>query len=467
MKKIIALLLAVMLLGTTSAMALDIGQPMQMDVSLSLNKDGLNQLLTMAGAYDASDAPSPEMINAAADLVSLISLTAKGNENNMQMTINLNQKPLAGVQMDVAADGGLALTTDVLPNFAFVVDGKTMSMINSQLSSMVTGSPQQIQKAAENFMAKLESVVRREYEAMNVTVLNSGSASYNYEGVNFNYVESKIVAPADAMEAFRKICIDGVDLIFAFASEAGIMLPDTQSLAQFRQNAMDADVYSNDYGDNVSIKITEYKVQEGAGFKVDYGYTVFEVSTGYQMYYVSVAQMGKAVDAMICYGGRSSYNNPLTIMMAANSGSPDAVVMDLSMTAGAVPEETTFSMSMMADGAKMSVAGESKPDGMGGVNMKLDYYVMNATAPLLTINYHITPFTGEIPAADITSRQQVNLMELANGYVDSSLEDALMQDAQNSLSSLLIKAITAAPEQIEVLMNEVTTMMNQQNNYNY
>lgn len=461
MKKFIALLMAVVLMmGASSAMALDVNQPMQVDVSLTVDKDGFNQLLSMSGAYESSDAPSPEMMDAVIDLISLISMTARSDGENTQMSINLNQKPLAGVQIDMTADGGMAVTTDILPSFAFVVDSRTMNMINSQMAGMISGTPEQMQQAAEKFLLNLEQLVKKEYASMNATVIKQGSASYTYEGVKFNYVEMKNVAPADATEAFRKICIEGIDLLFTFADEAGIMLPDAESLVEFRDNAMNANVYENNYDKNITFKITEYKIQEGNGFKADYGYTVFEFSTGYQMYYVSVAQLGKKVDLMLCYGGRSSYNTPLAIMMGANSGSPDAYVIDMSFEPGNTAEDMDASMSMMMDGMKMKCDVQSRSDGMGGINMKLDYYLMDVKVPMYTVNYHIAPFTGDIAAVDITGRQQVDVMELASGYVDSDLENALMMDAQNSLSSLLIKAITAAPEQIEALMNEATKMMN-------
>ena len=464
MKKIIALLMALMLLmGTASAMALNLDQPMQVDVTLQVDKDGFNQLMTMSGAFEASDAPSPEMMDAVIDLISLISMTARTDGENTQLSVNLNQKPIVSAQIDMTNDGGMAMTCDILPNFAFVMDGKTMSMINSQMASMVSGTPEQMQQAGEKFLLNLEQLLRREYAAMNATVVKSGSASYTYEGVKFNYVEVKNVAPADGMEAFRKICIEGVDLLFTFADEAGIMLPDAQSLEQFRNEAANANVYENNYGEETTVKITEYKIQEGNGFKADYGYTVFEVSNGYQLVYVSVAQLGKDVDLMLCYGGRSSFNTPLAIMMGANSGAPDAYVIEMSFKPGATPEEMTVTMGAMMEGGKMSVVVQSQPDGMGGLNVKLEYYLMSIKTPMITLNYHIAPFAGDIPAVDISGRQQVNMMELASGYMDYDLQNALMTDMQNSLSSLLIKAITAAPEQIEVLMNEATKMMNQSN----
>ncbi|MBR2054938.1 MAG: hypothetical protein IJ968_08660 [Clostridia bacterium] len=463
MKKFIALLMAVLLLmGTASAMTQDMNPPMQMDVSLTVDKDGMKQLLTMSGAFDSSDAPSPEMMDAVLDLISLFSITARSDGENTQMSMNLNQKPILSAQMDMTADGGFAMTTDILPSFALVLDARTMRMINSQMAGMVTGTPEQMQKAGENFMLGLEQLLEKEYAAMNAAVVRSGSTSYTYEGVNFNFVEVKNVAPADAMEAFRKVCIEGVDLLLTFADEAGIALPDAQTLVQFRDEAANANVYEDSYGE-ATIQITEYKIQEGDGFKADYSYTVFEIGDGYEMVYVSVAQLGKNVDVMLCYGGRSSYNNPLAIMMAANSGAPDACVIDMSFKPGTTAEEMMASVGVMMEGNKMNVVANTQPDGMGGINMKLEYYLMNIKAPVITLNYHLAPFTGDIPAVDISGRQQVNLMDMASGYVDSDLQEALMMDMQNSLSSLLIKAITAAPEQIEVLINEATKMMNQSN----
>ena len=70
-------------------------------------------------------------------------------------------------------------------------------------------------------------------------------------------------------------------------------------------------------------------------------------------------------------------------------------------------------------------------------------------------------------AIEVTGRQQMNIMELANGNgMDSELQQALTTELQNSATSLLINVITAAPQQVQTLMNEVTNMMNnQQNDY--
>ncbi len=462
MKKFIALLLAMMLvLGSTSALALDTSRGMEVEASLNVNMDGLTQLLNMTGAMNSSDAPSPELLKAVTDLIGLISVSAKVGNNGGQMTLNLNKTSLVSAQLDTTADGGLAVTTDVLPSFAFVVDGRTMNMLNSQLSSMVTGSPEQIAKAAEKLMAGLAEVVADEYAHMKTTLINSGNTSYTYENVNFNYVEVKSLAEVDAAEAVRNLCIRAIDLATAFVNEAGIALPVMGELTEAREYLNGVNVYENNYSSRTSIKITEYKVMEGGIPKQDYGYTVFEIGTGYETYYISLAMMGKAMDAMLCYGVGEQYSNPLMIMMAANRGDYNAAVVELSLAQGNVPEEVNASMGMISGGVKMNVIAESKPDGKGGMNMKLDYYMMNATAPLLTVNYRISPLAAPIVSANIAGRQQINLMELANGYMDRSLENALMQEAQNSLSGLLIKAITAAPDQIQLLMNEVTNMMNQ------
>lgn len=468
MKKILSLVLALMLmLGTTSAMALDMNQGMQMEMSIKLNSDAVNQLLENAGAFEMSDAPSKEMIASVFDLFSLFSMVAKIDDNAARMDLNLNQKSLVNMQLDVASDSSLSLTSNLLPNFAIVLDGRTVQMLSNQLttrlSSMITGSPAQVLQAAEKLDKALMQAVAEEFAAMKTTTINSGNTAYVYEGVNFNYVEVKDLAVVDAVEALRKLSIRAIDLLDAFAKEAGINIPEMEELAELREELSTADVYENaDAYSDIPIRMTEYKIQEGNGFKEGYSYLTAEIKMDGALYYITMAEYGKNMDVIACLGS-GNYNSLMQIIMATSRGAQDAMYLEVKLAQGEQETDYDMTMNMVGGGMDVTAKMSTKTDAAGATNVQCDYYFMDSAAPLMSLYGKLAPLTEDIPAVDISSRTKLDALRLADGDMDYATQEALMNDIQSSASALLINAITAAPEQIQKLMTEVTTMMNQQN----
>lgn len=467
MTNLVSLLLVLMLMASPAAMPAGMENGVQMDMAVTVDKDAVNHLLMTQGAYDEDEAPSPEMMGAAIDLINLVTFTSRTNSQSVQMEVALNQQKVAGMQIDNTADGGVALTTDVLPSYAFVMDGQTRNILQQQLAAMNTATDEQVMQAADRLFTGMMLALNEETDAMRVTEVASSAASYTYETVPFNYVTVKTATFADGMDAMRKMTLRGLQLIEDFYAETGVEQPDGLDLAQARTELENVDVYSENYPENAYFKVTKYQIQEADGFKEGYSYTIFEINNGCEVYYVSLAQLGGQLDMMVCYDP-GVVASPVEILMAANDYNSDAVVMNIHSVIGAEKKDMAFTFSVLTEGISMKMVIDAMEDELGGGETNCYFFLMNDTTPIMRMNMKVSPLTQAIEPVDVTALQQLNVLDLANDQVEPAVQDAITLEAQNALSSLLIKVITAAPEQVELLMNEITNMMYQQNDeYTY
>ena len=86
----------------------------------------------------------------------------------------------------------------------------------------------------------------------------------------------------------------------------------------------------------------------------------------------------------------------------------------------------------------------------GGMDGKVELYLMNDQEPLMSVDMSVRPLTEKLPAIDLEGKQLINVMQLEE--MDQATAQAIEQDATSGLSGVLINAVTAAPDEIQALM---------------
>lgn len=452
MKKIMALVMTLVLaFGTTGALAAtDYSNGYTANVTVNVNKDLVSGLLYML-MMDGEDSMSPEAVNALLDVVNLASFDVAADFSNVDMTANLNGQPMARLQGTVSEEG-IVMATDLLPTYAIQLDKATMDQMGMQFNANM--DPAKAQQAQQELVAGMEKVLTEAMDSLNPTVLLAEPVEMVYnEDVTFNYVHKVSVPAADAMTALRDALQKVVDLMAAYIQATGIQMPQEMDMAQLKEQLATMPIPEGE--ENTPIYISEYVIMEGETAKEGYSYSQFEIADGSSVVYVDVAQLMNVVEFGI-YAGEGEQTCE-EIINAAYSGASKGVVMEMTVEQGETEEDAKVYLSMVIGGMLVGAYVEAAAVAEGGNDMMMELYFLTDQAPMLTLNMACRPLTGEVAKADLTGKTVVSMADLQGENADA-VAQALSLEAQQSLNSLLVKAVTAAPEQVQALMNAITAL---------
>ncbi len=441
MKKLLALLMVlVMAFGTTGALAATDytnGYTMEMDVNVDkeMASGVLNVMMMGEGV-------SPEVVSSLLDVVNLACIHVETDTENVNFVANLNEQPMVTMQGTVKEDS-VVLVTDVLPSYAFQVNMEGMKM------DMAAA-----QQAEAEFVAALEKVFQDAMASLNATVIAAEPYELAYnEEVTFNYVTVVSVPASQVMTALRDALNQIVDLLDVYMQKTGAQMPEEMNLEELKANLATMPIPEGEQ--DTPIIISEYVIMEGETAKEGYSYNLVEIADGTDMVYVALAELDKLTDIAV-YAGKGE-ETAEQIYQNAMTGASKAVVLEVAVLEGATDEDMQGSFTMIASGTLIGADVESKAVAEGGCDMTVNLYFFTDQAPMATVNIAMRPLNGEVAAADLTGKT-ILTPEMLEGENGEAASQALTLELQQSLNTVLVKAVQAAPEQVQALMNAITAL---------
>lgn len=440
MKKMTALLLVLMmLLGTIGAVAeVDLTNGYSSHVTVNVNKDltaGILSLMLMNG----ENQPTPEQVNAVLDLANMMSFDANTDGTNVEVKFNLNDQPIFGMVENVSDDGSLLLYMDMLAGHVISCSADEAVQLGAQMNQQPDAATQQL---VEQIAAETEAAMQN----LNVTVVSQQETEMVYNDVTFNYVTVSSIPADEVMTIVSQFMMDILDA--AMQTEANLQ---TQQAVQMLNEVKTKLESLPAKAAGSTVYITEYVVKDGETVQEGNAYTVYELKIGSYAAYLSVAKLGKltSLSAFIGKGVETADE----IMTAATTGQGDGVVIEMNLEEGETAGSSVFDISVMAKGIPFGAFVETVPTENGEKSL-MELYLLTFDAPMVTINAETTVPGEAVAAIDTTGKKIITFTEMQNMTEETS--NGLTLDAQQGVNAMLVNAVQAAPEQMQILLNALT-----------
>lgn len=451
MKKVIALFLALMMMvGCTGAMAeMDLSKGARVDINYDLNKDMFMGMIQMAAGSEAMEEMPPEVISAVMDLISAIGATASFDGETVQINLNLKDKPIVNLEGGMLQDGSLVLATNILPSHALMLDAETMNQAKAEMeNAMGQFDVEKIMAAAEkledDFEDALEGIMKN-WAAKDLVKQEKGS--YVMEDVTYTQKYTVETDSNEMMVFLQDVLNAMMPLLENFVKEANLPVEEDA----FAEMKRDANNFTPDENP-IPVYVTVY--DEAVGHD-DYSFVALEMADEQAAVAVAIGLYDDNVEGSI-YFGEGSYESAEDIINAAYAGQGNAMVMDLAVLQGENDEDMNAVVTMVMGGMYMGYYVETKAVD-GGMDAKMEMYLMSDEAPMMTVDYKLRPLTEKLAPVSVEGKQMVNMLQL-NENMDETLADALEKDISTGLSGVLINAVTAAPDEIQAVLNLAVQM---------
>lgn len=450
MKRMMALLMVlVMAFGCTGAMAeTDISNGFSMEMKLNVNKDLATAIVAL---MMGTESINPAQASALLDVVNLSCIHMDTDGKNVNIVANLNEQPVASLQGTVG-ENSVVLATDVLPSYAFEVMKEDMQMNGMDSIQMDAIDPAAMQQAEKEFEEALTNVLNNALASVNATVIAQEACELPYsEEITFNYVTVVSVPAADMLKALCAASGQIVDALDAFLQKIGVQLPEEVNMEELKAEIAAMEIPEE--AANTIIYISDYVIMEGETQKEGYAYSLIEIGDGVDMVYVGVTQLDKMAEIFV-YAG-SANETAEQIYQNALTGASDAFVIELAAMEGETEDHAQAAFTLITSGLMIGADMLAQPNAAGGNDMQVDFYFLTEEAPVATLLCSVLPLEGEVPAADTTGKT-VLTADMLEGEGAENVEQAMNLELQQSLNALLVKAIQAAPAEMQALMDSLT-----------
>lgn len=447
MKKLIALVMAVMMaFGATGALAAtDYSTGYTMDVKVNVNKELASGIINM---MLMGEGVTPEVVSGVLDVVNLAGLHVATDTKNVEVVAKLNEQPMVNFQGTVN-ENSILMATDMLPSYAISLDQATMKEMGMELPQNVDMAA--AQQAEKELAAALEKVVADAVSSLNATVISQQPTELPYnEEVVFNYETIVSIPAKDAAEALRNVLTQVIDLLGNYMAASGTQMPEGMDLESLKAELAQLQADEN----AAPIIISEYVIMEGETAREGYSYNMVMVEDETESVYVALAELGNTAEIGVYVGS----GEPEQIAEAAYTGAAEAVVMEITAVEGENAEDAQAMITFVTSGMLIGAYVESKAVAEGGSDMLVELYFLTDQAPMATLNISVRPLTAELAPVDVTGKTVITMADL-QGENAANVEQALSVEAQQSVNGLLVKAVTAAPEQVQALMDAISALM--------
>lgn len=448
MRRVIALLLAlVMALGCANVLAEDNAyENVTVQSQVQLNKD----MVKMLAAMFAGEEVPQELLDAVLDMVNALSFDVAFDGEKANIVLSLKGKPIATLEGGMLEDGSLALTTNVLPGYAFYVDAQTLEMVKTEMmSAMYQVDTDKIMQAAE----KLEKDVVQRAEAFYATselakniVVEAGS--YVMDNVTFTLKKTINTDTNAAAKELQALAKEMMPLLEEFFTQAGLPL---EMLAEMKRDIEEEFVAD---AEPIPMYVTVYQKAVGENVDPETVCCTFEMANDEGALAMVVFAGGKEMECSL-YFGEGSFESAQEIQQAANEGSGNAFVMNMAMLQGENENDANMMVDLQMAGLYVGVYGEAK-EVDGGLDRLGEVYFLSGDQPLVTMRNTVRPMTEKLPAINVEGKELVNLLTLAEEGEEMGL--ALAQNLSDGLSQLLVSAVVAAPDEVQNLLSAIAQM---------
>lgn len=185
MKKfVIWMLVLSMVMGCTAAFAED-AQATEFDVTLYVNENAMEQVYqSQIDAQDGSGTAAAvlkaetEMGRAAAALLNLFSIRGLVSGNDINLSLNVNDKPIITLNESMDADGQLLMATNLVPSFVFVMTPENMAESDAEEAAVLA--------ALQEIALPVLQIVMESSEAMNQYIIAEEEGAFVLDGYTYD-----------------------------------------------------------------------------------------------------------------------------------------------------------------------------------------------------------------------------------------------------------------------------------------
>lgn len=400
MKKIFALMLAlVMMLFSVSALA----DAKTVTIQTTVDKDQLTAVAPALGL------PESQMnaVNGVASLLNALVIKIVAAENAGELDLDLKDGTHLLYIGGAATENGIAAGTDVLPSYLLTVSQEDIQKLVEQIMAQLPGGGQGLDiNAVTQALVQYVSKFAASLQAAIVPGAEE-NGTYEFEGYTFDTKVPMNVDVVAIAEAVKTLVSDLVhdETIGGLLKSFGQNFDPDQIVAQMEINPDQAP----------EVKVDSYSNSTNSGI----GYLEGEI-------------IPKGMDKAA-----------MTFCVLSANGAVKAVcnVVEQGITITLTGEGNTFALEVTGNGAYAAVKASASETGA-----VIGVYFMNTDAPILKLEIAVAD-GGEMKAdLNPEGKTVLTLEQLQKGELEQSVQEALIQEAQTKLITLVMQLMTAVPE---------------------
>lgn len=441
MKKMLALILALLMaLSCTGALAEE-ATPVTMQGTVHFNEEMLSSLIGMA---------SPEM--GEAEMQAMDTLMAVLNnlgfqavigKTNAQIVLTLKGMPVMTV-VAAETEKGYAAVSDLFPNYALTVSQETIDeLTQSALSSM-----------PEMDAAAMEAALAAHGQALLTALKGYAGApvagEYTVEeGLTFN------------CQIPYEITATELAALILNAAKAMLKDPALAPLLTAAGEISEADIdaaladLTGDAENQPDLNVALYANMDADGNLGEDFYLAADMGDDEFVVGIMAGVVDKTLSATLIFGD-AIYASMDEMIAAAVDGSGEAFVIDLFVAPGEKETDASVSMDVYAMGQYMGYYMETLTEETVTTSYAEIYY-MDPEAPLMSIEVLSMP-TGEDVTLNLTDETPVVTMESLLNDTEGTASMPLMMDVMSyGINNVLANAAAAMPDEITALITLLNT----------
>lgn len=426
MKKLLALALALaMMLCSVNALALDLGsEGATILVEANVDEDFFTQLIK-AQMGSSVDEQTMSVASSLIKMVNKLGLQVSIGNDGGELDVLLNGTNLAAIGLFATTNGGLALISDLIPNYAVTVAPETLQQLVAALQQQLGGlsslnlDPNELLNAV---LPHVETLLN----AISEKVGEPESGLFTVDGYMFN---TKVPVNMTSKE----LATVAVQCVKDIASEPAVQGLLQQLASLSGSSSLDFDLSGLD---SALESIANTPDEESPELEL----ALYSNNDGSYL----VMDMSQNDETLSLHAGR--LGNSFVLNIDALGQAAIAAVITVDEQAGALDARIDVEAQGQYVGLTLQAGQQAN-----AIVAQLGLYYMNKTSPVAAVKITVLPQASFTLNLSDEGKTAVALEDLING--DSTATNNLMMDLQiYGLPALLQKATQAMPNEMNGLL---------------
>ncbi len=414
-------------------------------VSGQINREHFSYLLQSLW-LNLGEEGSDEMLDAADALLAFIngfSVRGEAGKNAVKAQLCLNEQSLLEAGMGQAEDGSLIFDTSFLPGYVLTIPAEILNRLQARLNGMMQPkTTKEKNDAAKQFalgMNALWDEIGADFAARMVSQKEEDVAMVvQGEVYPFGLVTEYRLTGMDVFLGLKKLMNGTLPLLKDYLVSMGV--PEEQVNIRLSDDGL---MEENPLA-RAQIHLTCYSKRWSLSSVRPTELWVAETMVDGETFYAECMQQ-----TLGAIGDRAFYLRLYQVM-----DGEEVNLLSLNAEAAQTEEENYAITTLDVTGTVIVLDVHQYFLLNGGTETEIRLYLNNPDAPLGQMRFSVWPLT-ESPAAPETEGKQVLDITMP---VDDAAQEQLKTALQNGAADLMIRTVTAAPDEIEALMGLLMQM---------
>ena len=441
MKKLLAILLAAMMLLSCAfaegITAESTGASQAFDYSMEINEDALMELMALTGTkVKEEEMPLLENI---IKIANAFGVHGVYDGTAFSQTLTLNGQPIVNIWEELS--GGVRVTCDLIPSYAFTLDFNELSALAAQMLAMYGIDPAAINISALDLEAS-GAVYMAAFEQFMTAVMGATVTEEGLYPVNGAVYTQKTIVTVNEKDAFAFVMAvaeqlkKDLETIGLSALTAAMQLPDESTVGN---SELKVYVYSSENG---TLIVPTENVEEAPFTLAVTGNTLLLTVAEYrETAYVMLSVDGNTVNAAYIREDRYGEKEELSLVATQQD---NGLVANVKFISDGIKLEDIITLAYEANGISVNEA----------------IILNDAANPLITVSGRAYGSDEQVIVPVLSENvTEINLLALVTGAADPQqvIANVAGELSTYGLSAITQRAYAAMPE-VSALIQQITTL---------